>query len=41
MARRLYYKTFQIKNFPKILKNCSKLASSGLDKHISLNKQKH
>jgi hypothetical protein len=37
----LYYKTLQTRNLRKMDRFRSKLVSFGLDKHISLSKQRH
>ncbi len=41
VARGLYYKTLRICNLQKTDKFHKKLASSGLDNHIRLDKQSH
>ncbi len=41
LTKGLYYKTLRFCNLPEKDRFCSKLVSSGLDKHVSVSKQKH
>jgi len=41
MTRGPFYKTLRFRNLQEMDRFCSKLVSSGLDKHASLRKQTH